>query len=61
MKTSQTDTEKRNKMSQTFRFSKILGFLSNFSTDFVDWNIEKGEQGKHLLSSSRYKEFIAFL
>ena len=27
----------------------------------MDWNVEKGQQVKHLLSSSHYEKFIAFL
>ena len=38
-----------------------MQFFCRFSTDFVGWNVEKGKQGKHLLSSSRYEDLIAFL
>ena len=27
----------------------------------MDWNVEKGQQGKQLMSSGHYEEFIAFL
>ena len=59
MKTSQMDTE-NDKNPKGFQFSKVLGISSSL-TDSVDWNVEKGQQGKHLLSSSLYEEFIAFL
>ena len=58
-KTSQIDTE-NHKSPKSFQFSKVLGISSSL-TDSVDWNVEKGQQGKQLISSSRYKEFIAFL
>ena len=43
MKNSQFDT-KLTKISEIFQFSKILCIFPNLSTDFVDWNVEKGQQ-----------------
>ena len=43
-----------------FPIFKDFRHFSNFLTDFVDWNVEKGEQRKILLSSSCYEEFFAF-
>ena len=45
MNLSQIDTE-INKNLQILLFSKIFWFFPKFSTDFGDWNVEKGQQGK---------------
>ena len=58
MKLSQIDTE-INENLKIFQFSKILPFSPKFSTDFVDWNVEKGQQGKNVLSSILIKEMNA--
>ena len=50
VKMSQIDTEK-DKNHKTFQFLTIVSiFFSIFSTDFVNWNVEKGQQGKNMLS-----------
>ena len=41
-------------MTKTLPFSKfqsIYAFFSKFLTDLMDWNVEKGQQGKNVLSS----------
>ena len=43
---------KMTKKNQIKTFSKLLSNFMRFSTNFVDWNIEKSQQGKILLSSS---------
>ena len=45
LKMSQIDTE-IDKNPKSFQFSKILSIFSKFLTDFVKWNVEKGQQGK---------------
>ena len=45
LKMSQIDTE-NDKNPKSFQFSKISCIFSNFLTDFVNWNVEKGQQGK---------------
>ena len=34
-----------------------MHFFSKFSSDFVDWNVEKNQKGKNLLSSRHFQEF----
>ena len=59
MKISQIHTE-IDKKPKIFQFSKIvMGFFSNFLTHFVDWNIEKGQQGENVLSGMLREEIIA--
>ena len=50
MKKSQIDTE-NDKIPKIFNFQKVYAFSPKFSTDFVDWNVKKGQQGKSVLSS----------
>ena len=45
LKMSQIDTE-NDKNPKSFQFSKISCIFSKFLTDFVNWNVEKGPQGK---------------
>ena len=54
MKMSQIDTE-NDKNSKTFIISKIYALSSKFPTDFVDWNVEKGQQGKNVLSNRLFR------
>ena len=60
---SQSDTE-NDKNARNFQFSKILClffFLQNFD-NFVDWNVEKGQQGKNVLSSRfSWRVYCSFL
>ena len=45
------------KMTKNPKFSKFQNFYAifvKFSTDFVDWNVEKSQQGTNLLSSSLF-------
>ena len=44
-KMSQIDIE-NDKNPKSFQFSKISCISSKFLTDFVNWNVEKGQQGK---------------
>ena len=55
MKKSQIDTE-NDKNPISFLFSKVLCNFSKFSTDFVNFNVEKGQQRKKGLSSLLRKE-----
>ena len=46
------------KMTKNTKFSKFQCFYAifvKFSTDFVDWNVEKTQQGTNLLSSSLFR------
>ena len=45
LKMSQIDTE-NDKNPKNFQFSKISCIFSKFLTDFANWNVEKGKQGK---------------
>ena len=45
LKMSQIDTE-NDKKPKSFQFSKISCIFSKFLTDFVNWNVEMGQQGK---------------
>ena len=45
-------------MTKNPKFSKFQSFYAifvKFSTDFVDWNVEKSQQGTNLLSSSLFR------
>ena len=55
MKMSQIDT-KNDKTPKFSNFQKSYAFFFKFSTDFVDWNVEKGQEGKTVLSSLLRKE-----
>ena len=49
----ETETDKKPKI---FQFSKFFyAIFVKFSTDFVDWNVEKSQQGTNLLSSSLFR------
>ena len=52
---SQIDTE-NDRTPKIFQFSMFLCLLSKVSTDFLDGNVEKGQQGKHVLSSMLSEE-----
>ena len=46
------------KMTKNPKFSKFQSFYAifvKFSTDFVDWNVGKSQQGTNLLSSSLFR------
>ena len=49
---SQTNTENDLKNPKFFNFQNFYAFVVKFSTDFVDWNVLKGQQGRKWLSSS---------
>ena len=53
-KLSQIDTEKV-KNPKNFRISKLLFLFSKKLTDFVDWNVEKGQKRKKMLSSRFFR------
>ena len=45
-------------MTKNPKFSKFQSFYAifvKFSTDFVDWNVGKSQQGTNLLSSSLFR------
>ena len=44
-----------------FFFQRFYAFNCKFLTDFVNWNVEKGQQVKNVLSSRLFEEFIAGL
>ena len=51
LKKSQIGTE----IDKNPKVSNVQSFYAafvKFMTDFVDWNVKKGQQGKNLLSSS---------
>ena len=50
---------KNDKNFGIFQLSKILCFFSESLTNFVDWNVEKCQQGKYVLSSMLRKEINA--
>ena len=58
MKMSQIDTE-NDEIPKSFSFSMILCLFSEFSTEFVTWNTENVQPGKHVLSSMLRKEIKA--
>ena len=45
LKMSQIDTE-NDKNPKNFQFSKISCNFSKFLSNFANWNVEKGQQGK---------------
>ena len=53
LKKSQIGTE----IDKNPKFSNVQSFYAvfvKFMTDFVDWNVKKGQPGKSLLSSSPF-------
>ena len=54
MKKSQIDTES-DKNFDMFQFSKISCIFSKFLADFVEWNVEKGQQGGTMLSTGLFR------
>ena len=52
---SQIDTEN----DKTPKFSNFHAFFVNVATDFVYWNVAKGQQGKNVLSSMLREEIKA--
>ena len=46
-KKSQIDTES-DKNPEILKFQRFYAIFPQFLTDFVDWNIEKGQQGKNV-------------
>ena len=50
MKMSQITT-KNDKNLKIFKFQRFYAFFFNISTDFVVWNVEKGQQRENKLSS----------
>ena len=59
MKMSQIDTE-NDKNLKISHFSKISCFFSKFLADFVNWNVEKSQEGKNVLSSMLRKRMQFF-
>ena len=55
IKMSQIDTEN----DKNLNFQRFFCIFSKFLTDFVDWNVEKGQQGKNVLSSMFSEEIHA--
>ena len=55
---SQIDTEKKTK-TQNFPFFKVLCNFIRFLIDFVDSNVAKRQQGKHISPVGLCEEFIA--
>ena len=47
---------KMTKILKISNFQKFYAFLSKLLTDFGNWNVEKGHQGKNVLSSMLRKE-----
>ena len=45
----------RPKKLKIFQFSKFLCNYRQFSTDFVNWNVEKSQHGTNLLSSRLFQ------
>ena len=45
MKMSQIDTEKDKNLRIFSIFKDFMHFFPKFSTDFVNWNVGKGQQG----------------
>ena len=43
------------KWQKTSKFQSFYASFVKFSTDFVDWNVEKSQQGTNLLSSSLFR------
>ena len=46
MKMFQTDTI--TKIQKNYNLQQSYAFFSKFWTDFVDWNVEKGQQGENV-------------
>ena len=44
-------TPKLTKIPKFSNFQSFYAIVSQFSIDFVDWNVERGHQGKNVLSS----------
>ena len=59
IKVSQIDTE-NDKKPKTFHFSIFFAIFVKFLTDFVNCNVEKGQQGKNLLSSRLFRKVYWF-
>ena len=57
---SQIETE-NDKKNQRFPIFQDFMHFFKFSTDFVDWNIEKGQQEKLCCPVDFSEELIAFL
>ena len=57
MKESQIDTE-NDKNSKIFVFHSFYAIVK-FLTNFVDWNVETRQQGKHFSPLGFFEEFIA--
>ena len=61
MKQAQIDSE-NDKNPKIFQFAKISCIFPKFLTDFVDWNVEKGQQGKNVLSTRLFRTvYCSFL
>ena len=58
MKRSQIDTE-NDKSDKFSNFNRFYAFFSKFSTDIVNWNVEKGQQGRSVFSSMLGKKINA--
>ena len=41
--------------SKISNFRRLYAFFPKFSTDFVDWNVKKGQQRKNVLSSRLFR------
>ena len=51
-------TSKMTKIPKFSNFQRFYAFISKFSTDFVDLNIEKGQQGTKCSPAGFSEEFI---
>ena len=47
------------KIPKLSNFQTLYAFFSKISTNFVDWNVEKGQKGNNVLSSRLFEEFLA--
>ena len=54
---SQIDS-KNDSILEVFHFSKVYAVFSNFLTNCVDWNNEKSQQERSVLSCRLFEEFI---
>ena len=62
MKMSQIYTENYKDPRNFSIFEDFFAFFSKFLTDFVDWNVEKGQQGKNVFSTSlSWRDYCSFL
>ena len=52
---------KKTKNTKFSNFQSFYAVVVKFMTDFVDWNVRKGQQGKSLLSSSLLWRDCSFL